>query len=164
VAVRPPGARAMLRRVGTRAGAGAEAPAGGPPFGALLRRHREEAGLTQEALAERARLSVRAVSALERGVNRAPRPGTLRLLAGALGLAPAARAALVAAARPAPRPPGGGAPPGPGRHTLPAPLTSSRGAHISRGACAMPAGRSTTATTARRQHAAGAAGSPGGRW
>ncbi|MGH2587359.1 MAG: helix-turn-helix transcriptional regulator, partial [Dehalococcoidia bacterium] len=36
-----------------------------PPFGVLLRRLRLAAGLSQEELAERARLSVQAVSALE---------------------------------------------------------------------------------------------------
>src|SRR5688572_29256105 len=36
-------------------------------FGALLRRHRLAAGLTQEALAERAGLSVYAIPKLERG-------------------------------------------------------------------------------------------------
>jgi transcriptional regulator with XRE-family HTH domain len=71
-------------------------------FGGLLRRYRRAAGLSQEALAERARLSVRGVSALERGVNRAPRSDTLRLLESALGLAPEERAALAEAARPDP--------------------------------------------------------------
>ena len=77
-------------------------------FGALLRRHRLAAGLTQEALAERAGLSARGVQDLERGVHAAPRAETVRLLAEALGLDAAARAALLAAARPelaAPAPP-----------------------------------------------------------
>ena len=106
-------------------GAPAADPAAAPPFGDQLRRARRAAGLTQEELAERARLSARAVSDLERGAKRAPRPDTLRRLAAALRLAPAARAALAAAAaRPAAAPPGGGAaPPGP-RHNLPAQLTS----------------------------------------
>ena len=69
-------------------------------FGALLKRYRTLAGLTQESLAARAGVSVRAVSDLERGVNRAPRPATLELLADALGLEPAERAALIAAAHP----------------------------------------------------------------
>ena len=38
-------------------------------FAALLRRHREAAGLTQEALAERAGLSTRAIAYLERGAH-----------------------------------------------------------------------------------------------
>ena len=58
--------------------------ADGPSFAVLLRRYR--AGLTQEELAERAGLSVRAVSDLERGVRRAPYKETVRLLAEALGL------------------------------------------------------------------------------
>ncbi len=69
-----------------------------PVFGSLLRRYRRAAGLTQEALAERALLSVFTISALERGANQAPRKDTLVLLADALGLEPPARAALEAAA------------------------------------------------------------------
>lgn len=60
-------------------------PAGGG-FGALLRRLRTERRLSQEALAERAGLSTRAVSDLERGVNARPRQATADLLADALGL------------------------------------------------------------------------------
>ena len=55
-------------------------------FGALLKRHRRAAGLTQEDLAARAGVSVYSVSNLERGVGHVPRPSTLRLLADALGL------------------------------------------------------------------------------
>jgi len=69
-------------------------------FGALLRRHRLLAGLTQEGLAERAGVSARAVSDLERGGGRAPRLETVGLLAGALALSGEQRAALLAAARP----------------------------------------------------------------
>src|SRR5687767_13981611 len=69
-------------------------------FGALLRRHRLSAGLTQEALAERAGVSARGVQDLERGVHAAPRADTVRLLAEALGLDGAARAGLIAAAHP----------------------------------------------------------------
>jgi transcriptional regulator with XRE-family HTH domain len=68
-------------------------------FGELLRRHRVAAGLTQEVLAERAGVSVRTVSDLERGINRSPRKDTLALLAAALGLAPSERVALETAAR-----------------------------------------------------------------
>src|SRR3954463_7947394 len=70
-----------------------------PPFGELLRRLRVAAGLTQEALAERAGLSARGLSDLERGVRAAPRQDTLDLLVAALALATAERTALVAAAR-----------------------------------------------------------------
>jgi predicted ATPase/transcriptional regulator with XRE-family HTH domain len=70
-----------------------------PLFGDLLRRHRLAAGLTQEGLAERASLSARGISALERGVNRAPQRETVLLLAKALGLAGEERAAFDAAAR-----------------------------------------------------------------
>ena len=67
--------------------AGGEDPV--PPngaFGDVLRRQREAAGLSQEALAERAGLTADAVSALERGARRRPYPHTVRALADALGL------------------------------------------------------------------------------
>ncbi len=54
-------------------------------FGALLRRQRREAELTQEALAERAGLSIRNVQNLEHGVNQ-PLRDTARRLADALDL------------------------------------------------------------------------------
>jgi predicted ATPase/DNA-binding XRE family transcriptional regulator len=62
--------------------------------GELLRQHRLAAGLTQDELAERARISARAVSDLERGVRRTPHKDTLRLLADALSLDEADRALL----------------------------------------------------------------------
>ncbi len=68
-------------------------------FGDLLREYRVAAGLTQEALAERAGLSPRGISDLERGARRAPRRDTIRLLAEALQLAGPDRSALVGAAR-----------------------------------------------------------------
>ena len=55
-------------------------------FGILLKRYRQSAGLSQEALAERAGLSARAISDLERGVNRSPRIATLELIIDALPL------------------------------------------------------------------------------
>ncbi len=67
-------------------------------FASLLRRLRILAGLSQEALAERAGLSVRGISDLERGVRRAPHPATLARLADALELDKAAREALMVAA------------------------------------------------------------------
>ncbi|HEY7122361.1 MAG TPA: ABC transporter substrate-binding protein [Ktedonobacterales bacterium] len=72
-----------------------------PPrsFGALLRRQRILAGMTQEVLAERAGLSTRAISALENGSNRSPQAGTLDLLAEALQLSAEERANFEAAAR-----------------------------------------------------------------
>lgn len=68
-------------------------------FGDLLKRYRVAAHLTQEELAERARLSAKAISALERGVNRAPHKETLRVLMHALRLHPHDRSALKAAIR-----------------------------------------------------------------
>ena len=67
-------------------------------FAGLLRQLRAEALLSQEELAEAARLSPRSVSDLERGINRTARKDTAVLLAGALGLAEPVRSLFVAAA------------------------------------------------------------------
>src|ERR687883_263553 len=69
----------------------------GPTFGALLKRFRRLAHLTQADLAERAGYSFHYVSMLERGV-RSPLPATADTLAAALGLAKEDSAALHAAA------------------------------------------------------------------
>jgi predicted ATPase/DNA-binding CsgD family transcriptional regulator/transcriptional regulator with XRE-family HTH domain len=71
----------------------------GQGFAGLLRQLRTEARLTQEELAEAARLSPRSVSDLERGIHRTAHKDTAALLAGALGLAEPVRALFVAAAR-----------------------------------------------------------------
>ncbi len=71
-----------------------------PSFGELLRQRRLAAGLTQEALAERAGVSAKAISDLERAPDRTPRLDTVGLLADALNLSPGQRADLLAAARP----------------------------------------------------------------
>jgi non-specific serine/threonine protein kinase len=68
-------------------------------FGGLLRRLRDEAGLTQDELAETARVSQRAISDLERGINRTARKDTALLLADALHLAGPVRDSFIAAAR-----------------------------------------------------------------
>ena len=68
-------------------------------IGQLLRRYRTRAGLTQEELAERAGLSVRGISDLERGERNRPHRDTVAMLADALALSPADRGALLAAAR-----------------------------------------------------------------
>ena len=67
-------------------------------FGALLQWQRRAAGLSQKELAERAGLSRRGISDLERGERRTPYPATVRRLVEALGLEGTQRAALVAAA------------------------------------------------------------------
>src|SRR5579885_1183786 len=93
-------------------------------FGRLLRQYRENAGLRQERLAERAGMSASAISNLERGVN-APRLETVNLLAGALALPDGQRAELLAAALRergaalSPAPPM--TPATPRRHNLPVP-------------------------------------------
>src|SRR5919198_496527 len=69
------------------------------PFGALLRAYRVAAGLSQEELAERARLSQRTISDLERGITTAPYRDTVAQLAEALELAASDRGALEDAVR-----------------------------------------------------------------
>src|SRR5271168_2662931 len=71
---------AYARRGWLRLRAGGEAVAEPPvTFAALLRKLRAEARLTQEELAEAARLSPRSVSDLERGIATVPRRETVRL-------------------------------------------------------------------------------------
>lgn len=68
-------------------------------FTDVLRRSRLAAGLTQEELAERSTLSVRAISDLERDARIRPRLTSIRLLADALGLAGQERALFEDTAR-----------------------------------------------------------------
>src|SRR5207244_5287632 len=70
-----------------------------PKFGDLLRQYRLAAGLTQEELAEKAQVSPRAISDLERGLRTRPWRDTIQLLANALQVEPSERAQLEAAAR-----------------------------------------------------------------
>src|SRR4051812_4674718 len=102
-------------------------------FGALLRRYRLRAGWTQETLAERAGISARAISDLERGLSRAPNRDTRDRLLAARGLAAEERRDVERVAQRVPRrprvstplvPP---APPGSAEtrsDNLPVPLTS----------------------------------------
>src|SRR5579862_8092084 len=71
-------------------------------FGELLKNYRLAAGLTQEALAERAGVSARNIQNLERGENR-PLKDTARCLAEALGLGERDRALLLTAVVPVAR-------------------------------------------------------------
>ena len=101
-------------------------PLPGSSFGALLRRYREASGLTQEDLAQRAGLSVRGISDLERSRRQTPRHDTVRLIADALDLPPRQRSLLEAAAHPrmdGARPQSAPLPP----NNLPAQLTSLLG-------------------------------------
>src|SRR4030095_6048922 len=86
-------------------------------FGHMLKGLRLAAGLTQEALADRAGVSPRAVSDLERDPRRTPRLDTVALIADALDLLPEQRAELLARARPP------GPPPPARRQPIPRPLT-----------------------------------------
>jgi predicted ATPase/transcriptional regulator with XRE-family HTH domain len=96
-------------------------------FGALLRRYREAAGLSQEDLAERAGMTAKGIGALERGERQRPQPRTLQQIASALGLSDQERTAFIAAV---PRRTGGGpdldlalTAPEPALPPLPVPLT-----------------------------------------
>jgi len=68
-------------------------------FADLLRRYRTEAGLSQEALAEKTGLSVGAVGLHERGERRRPHRHTVQLYAEALALSPEERSSLERSAR-----------------------------------------------------------------
>jgi len=70
------------------------APTEPSEFRTLLRQYRLHAGLTQEALAERAVLSTRVVSDIERGVIKAPQHDTVTRLVKALKLPTQERAVL----------------------------------------------------------------------
>jgi predicted ATPase/DNA-binding XRE family transcriptional regulator len=72
-------------------------------FGALLRRLRLEAELSQEHLAEKARISVSAISAYERGIHAAPHRDTVALLGDSLALTGTVREEFELAARRGPR-------------------------------------------------------------
>jgi transcriptional regulator with XRE-family HTH domain len=67
-------------------------------FGGRLRACRRSSGLSQQELAERSRLSIRAISKLECGRTRWPYPASVGRLADALGLRDAERAEFIAAA------------------------------------------------------------------
>src|SRR5579872_2899637 len=75
--------------------------------GAEVRRLRQRARLSQEALAERAGLGLSTLKALERNSRQRPRASTLARIADALQLAPAERSAFLelgAAETPQPKP------------------------------------------------------------
>jgi len=120
------------------------------PFSRMLRRLRGAASLSQEELADRAGLSVRSVSDLERGLRQTPRPETVRMLADALALSEDDRAALLTAARPALLQDGPGASAEPPLVSLPIPLTRLIGRHDElaalRGTCTSDDGRLVTIT------------------
>jgi len=73
-------------------------------LGAVLKRLRATVGMTQEELADRAGISARTVSDVERGLRIAVRPDTARRLASALGLRDEERASFGAVARGSPTP------------------------------------------------------------
>src|SRR5262245_6670443 len=75
-----------------------------PAFGALLKRLSLDADLTQEELAERAGVSARLISDLERGTIHRPRRDTVQLLGDGLRLRGIERDNFVALARGRPLP------------------------------------------------------------
>lgn len=79
-------------------------------FGDRLRRYRVAAGLSQEALAERAGVGARTIGAIEQGTSTAPYRGTVTRMAAALAVPNDERAAFMTVSRyrrprPAPMPP-----------------------------------------------------------
>jgi transcriptional regulator with XRE-family HTH domain len=68
-----------------------------PTFGALLKRYRLAAGLTQEELAAEEGLSLRGIADLERGARTQPCKEAVQLLVEALHLSAPERAQLEAA-------------------------------------------------------------------
>jgi predicted ATPase/DNA-binding XRE family transcriptional regulator len=99
------------------------------PFAQVLRRLRLAAGLSQEQLAERARVSLDAVGALERGTRRAPYRETVDMLARAMNVSDDERAELHVAARRPRKLPGMAAAAAPSEvdDALPKDLTELRG-------------------------------------
>ena len=73
------------RRASQRGGRPSHAPVDGS-FGATVRERRLSVRMTQEQLAERTGLSVRSISAIERGQVRYPRPESARLIGQAFEL------------------------------------------------------------------------------
>ncbi|MBV9102147.1 MAG: helix-turn-helix domain-containing protein, partial [Candidatus Eremiobacteraeota bacterium] len=90
--------KAQVEHAGHEARNESQTPEGAPEFALLLKRLRARAGLSQEELADRARVSVQAVSALERGYRKVPYQNTVERLAEALALPPDARNRFEAAA------------------------------------------------------------------
>ena len=101
---------------------------GAGSFGVRLRRYRLASGLSQEELAQRAGLSVRALADMERGRTRRPYKRSVRLLAEAMALSELQRldldraSRLVACGAPVPSPAGTGqTTPAAGHHLVPHP-------------------------------------------
>ena len=126
-------------------------------FGDLLRDHRRAAGLTQEELAERAGVSPRSISELERGGAHVPRRDTVALLARALGLEGPEREAFEAPGRRRGRPLGqrvdADAPTRAASHNLPRALTSfvGREPELDRAGAVLAAGAIAHAGRRRRR-------------
>src|SRR5262249_44552248 len=94
--------RAAAGRGHRQGGIGRMTSHDGMALAELLRGWRERALLTQEQLAERARLGVRTIRRLETGGSRRPYARSLRLVADALRLSGGGRTLLRAAWPPAP--------------------------------------------------------------
>jgi predicted ATPase/DNA-binding XRE family transcriptional regulator len=85
--------------VAARMGPSADSAVGEEQLSVLLRRWRLASGLSQEALAEQAGLSVKAIAQLETGKRTNPRAATIRMLSDALGLDRSERAELALTAQ-----------------------------------------------------------------
>jgi tetratricopeptide (TPR) repeat protein/transcriptional regulator with XRE-family HTH domain len=102
-----------------------------PRFGELLRQHRIASGLSQEELAERSGLSVRAIANMERGRTTRPFSKSVRSLAAALELQSPLRDQLMRASRmiaadgSAPASPAGGSGAAPPSRPVPRQLPAS---------------------------------------
>lgn len=57
-----------------------------PSIASLIRKHRTERGLTQEALARNAGVTVSSIARIETRATASPQTATLRRIAGALGV------------------------------------------------------------------------------
>jgi tetratricopeptide (TPR) repeat protein/transcriptional regulator with XRE-family HTH domain len=125
--------------------------AAAPRFGALLRGHRLDAGLTQEALAARSGISAQAISLLERGARHSPRRDTVVRLGRALRLGSSQMERFLAAAeasRPSEAtglPERGPLPAGSRMPLAPNPLFVGRGEELVRIAAALEGGETTVA-------------------
>lgn len=116
------------------------------PFATLLRQQRRLSGLTQRELAERAGISERAISDLERGINQRPQRETAAMLCAALNLQGGERDQFLIAARHRPLP----SPTGPLHPSIPAPEYPLIGRHTEiaaiEAALRRPEGRLVTLT------------------
>jgi tetratricopeptide (TPR) repeat protein/DNA-binding XRE family transcriptional regulator len=132
-------------------------------FGELVAGHRHRLGLTQEELARRAEISVRAIRDLETGRVRTPRQASVRLLAGVFGLQGKEREDFVRSARAGTKPSSQGASgpepaPPPAQLPLAVPGFAGRTAQLAALDAVASVGARTRATTVVISAVSGTAG------